>query len=171
MHITTAQPTDIPQLLILVNSAFRGDSARKGWTHESDLLQGAIRTDEATMLDMMNAPNAAFLQYQNEAGNLEGCVYLCPKERGLYLGMLTVDPDLQGAGIGKKLLFAAEKYAQTHHCATIYMTVITVRTELTDWYVRHGYSMTGETEPFLVDMKYGVPTQALEFAILEKKMV
>lgn len=172
MLIRTAKPDDIPYILPLVNSAFRGDSARKGWTHESDLIAGTIRTDEETLRDMMAAEHAAFFLYtEGETDTTPlGVVYLCPKERGLYLGMLTVDPDTQGSGIGKKLLSVAEDYARLHQCATIYMTVISARTELTDWYVRHGYNLTGERLPFLVDPKYGVPTQALEFAILEKKI-
>jgi len=170
MPVLFAQPDDIPQLLSLVNSAFRGDSARKGWTHESDLLRGAIRTDAVTMLNMMDVLGAAFLTYTNQEGLLEGCVYLCPKQRGLYLGMLTVNPDLQGGGIGKQLLQAAEGYARTQQCIIIYMTVISARTELVAWYLRHGYYLTGETEPFSVDTKYGMPTQDLEFIILEKKI-
>lgn len=171
MPISTAQPADIQKLLPLVNSAFRGDSARKGWTHESDLLDGTIRTDEATMRTMMQQPGAAFLQWINEeTGQLEGCVYLRPRNRGLYLGMLTVDPELQARGTGKRLLQAAEAYAREHQCPAIYMTVISARTELTDWYMRHGYVLTGEKEPFEVDAKYGTPTQPLEFLVLEKKM-
>jgi ribosomal protein S18 acetylase RimI-like enzyme len=170
--ISTAQPADIQQLLPLVNSAFRGDSARKGWTHESDLIEGTIRTDEETMRDMMQASGAAFLKYaEAEGGQVLGCVYLCPKPRGLYLGMLTVDPECQAQGIGKKLLYAAEDYARSQNCPGIYMTVISERPELTDWYVRHGYSLTGETEPFLVEEKYGTPTKPFDFLILEKKVL
>lgn len=162
--------SDIPQLLALVNSAFRGDSARRGWTHEADLLQGEIRTDEATLERIIGNPNAVILKYSNDAGELEGCVYLHKRERGLYLGMLTVKPELQGAGIGKKLLKASEEYAREQGCRAIFMTVISARTELIGWYERHGYRLTGEVKPFEVDRKFGVPTQELEFVVLEKTL-
>ncbi len=169
MPIEPAMPEDIPALLILVNSAFRGESSKKGWTHEADLIIGEARTDEAMLLDMMLEPNAMMLKYRNEAGRIEGCVYLQVKETGLYLGMLTVEPELQNAGIGKKLLTAADAFARKRRCTRIYMSVISVRKDLIAWYERHGYTLTGETAPFAVEAKYGVPSQALEFAIMEKQ--
>jgi ribosomal protein S18 acetylase RimI-like enzyme len=168
MPILPATLSDIPQLLLLINGAFRGDSARQGWTHESDLLAGGIRTDEPILRDIIQRPGAVLLKYCNEVGGLEGCVFLEKKERGLYLGMLTVKPELQGAGIGKKLLAAAEIHAHEQGCRSIYMTVFSARPELVAWYERHGYRRTGETKPFEADQKFGVPTQPLEFVVLEK---
>ena len=83
--------------------------------------------------------------------------------------MLSVKPDTQGKGIGKKLLAEAEVYARASLCSKIYMTVISVRQELIDWYMRHGYRLTGERKPFIVpDKRWGIPKQALEFVVLEK---
>ena len=168
MPIHFAHPADIPSILPLVNSAFRGDSARRGWTHESDLIAGTQRTDAADLLNMLQTPGAVMLLYRNDAGDLEGCVFLQKKERGLYLGMLTVAPDLQGGGIGKKLLAAADEHARLLGCPCIYMSVISVRSELIAWYERHGYRLTGETQPFIVPEAFGTPTQSLEFVFLEK---
>lgn len=170
MPIFPATTADIPQLLPLVNSAFRGDAARQGWTHEADLIQGTQRTDESTLRALMQIANAVVLKYCNDAGDIEGCVYLNKKERGLYLGMLTVAPELQGAGIGKKLLAASEAYAREQGCPYIYMTVFSVRDELIAWYERLGYHRTGEMKPYEVNPEFGVPTQPLEFVVLEKKM-
>jgi hypothetical protein len=51
------------------------------------------------------------------------------------------------------------------------MTVISVRKELIDWYIRHGYQLTGERKPFIVpDTRWGVPKKQLEFVVLEKKL-
>ncbi|HRI61770.1 MAG TPA: GNAT family N-acetyltransferase [Saprospiraceae bacterium] len=168
MPILPSTPSDIPQLLPLINSAFRGDNARQGWTHEADLIQGTQRTDESTLCAMMQIADAVLLKYCNDAGDIEGCVYLHKKERGLYLGMLTVEPGLQGSGIGKKLLAAAEEYAREQGMQYIYMTVFSVREELIDWYERHGYRRTGETKPYEVNPEFGVPTRPLEFVVLEK---
>ncbi len=55
---STAQ--DINQLLLLINSAYRGEEAKKGWTHEADLIEGSIRTDEAMLLELLNTIGACF---------------------------------------------------------------------------------------------------------------
>ena len=82
--------------------------------------------------------------------------------------MLTVSPGLQAGGIGKKLLSAAESYATSNHFNTIIMMVISIRTELIEWYERRGYQRTGEIKPFPKDPKFGLPKQHLEFVVLEK---
>ncbi len=168
--ITVATLTDASDLEELVNSAYRGESSKKGWTTEADLL-GGQRTNEAGIREMLAEPDAVILKYTSGEGRLQGCVYLKKKTGKLYLGMLTVSPDLQAKGIGKQLLTAAESMARHCGCSTIEMTVISVRKELIAWYERHGYAATGETAPFPTDPKFGLPKQSLEFIVLEKQLV
>ncbi len=161
---------DAPELNQLVNSAYRGDSSRMGWTTEADLLDGT-RTDAAQIAELLESTGTTILKYVVD-GRIDACVELIIEGSKLYLGMLTVRPTLQGNGIGKVLLKAAEDYATQHNCTSIFMTVITVRTELIDWYVRHGYQDTGERKPFaFTDPRNGQPRQALEFMVLEKGLV
>src|SRR5215471_7724913 len=101
--ISIATANDIPELLVLVNSAYRGEAAKKGWTHEADLIAGEVRTDEASILKMINTPRAVFLTCRDENHNLVGCVYLQNNNGRLYLGMFAVNPELQAKGIGKRL--------------------------------------------------------------------
>ncbi|MBL7827541.1 MAG: GNAT family N-acetyltransferase [Saprospiraceae bacterium] len=171
MYITSAAPPDVYALADLMNRAFRGEEARQGWTHESDLLHGGVRTEPSILLELLETPGVSLLKYVDEAGTIQGCVCLQIKPRGLYLGMLTVDPKLQGGGIGKKLLAAAEAHARAHNCPNIHMSVISDRSELIDWYIRHGYSDTGERLPFNPEPKFGKPSKPLTFTILEKPMV
>jgi ribosomal protein S18 acetylase RimI-like enzyme len=167
--ILKAVLADAPALNQLVNSAYRGDTSRQGWTTEADLLDGT-RIDEAAMRDLIEKPGTVILTYR-EAGELLGCVELRFQEGKLYLGMLSVKPDTQGTGIGKKLMQAAEDYAAQQNINAIVMTVISVRKELIDWYIRHGYQLTGERKPFIVpDTRWGVPKKQLEFVVLEKKL-
>ncbi len=167
--IKKATKKDISTLNSLVNSTFRGESSRKGWTTEADLLDG-IRTDEKLLKDAMNEKSTTFLKYV-EADNILGMVMLKNQENKLYLGMLTVAPDLQGGGIGKKLLYAAEDFAKKKQLPKIVMTVISVRQELIDWYKRHGYILTGETQPFPINNPdFGLPKQFLEFIVMEKHL-
>lgn len=169
LRITPATDEDIPGLHKLVNSAYRGEHAKKGWTTEADLLDG-IRTNEEGLKEMMHQKDAVILKCNDENKFLTGCVYLQKQEDELYLGMLTVSPDLQSKGIGKQLLKAATEYAKQNHCRAIIMTVISVRNELIDWYERHGFYKTGETKPFPEDVRFGIPKQPLEFIVMKKEI-
>lgn len=167
-----ARPEDAPALAALVNSAYRGDSSRRGWTTEVDLV-GGQRTDAATLRALLAAPGNVVLLLTVQ-GELHGCVLLQRKsERCAYLGMLTVRPDRQTGGLGKKLVELAESWvANTWKLPLIEMTVIQKRAELIAWYERRGYRNTGRREPF----PYGDPTfgeplvDDLEFVVLEKAL-
>jgi ribosomal protein S18 acetylase RimI-like enzyme len=168
MSITKATTADIPALVQLINSAYRGEASTKGWTTEAHLLQGDLRTDQAALLQQINGKAATILKFTDNRGDIIGCVFLDKHGHRLYLGMLSVSPTAQAQGIGKKLLAASEQHAREQECNAVYMTVISVRHELIDWYKRHGYTPTGETKPFPVDTRFGVPTQPLEFIVLQK---
>ena len=169
IEILPARAEDATELNILVNSAYRGDSSRQGWTTEADLLDGT-RTDAAVIEDIINTPGYTVLKYV-EDDEILGCVELHNENGKLYLGMLTVRPNLQGKGLGKELLKAAEAEAKNQKCTSIFMTVISVRQELIDWYVRHGYAHTGERKPFsFTDPRFGQPKKQLEFVVLEKML-
>lgn len=170
MTISNATIEDVTELVSLINSAYRGDASKKGWTTEADLLVGAMRTDISMLTELMSNPNATILKITNGENKIVGSVFLDKQERGLYLGMLTVSPLLQTGGIGKKLMAASEEFAKANNCTNIFMNVISVRHELIVWYEKQGYYKTGETKPFSADNRFGVPTQPLEFAIMEKKI-
>jgi hypothetical protein len=100
LTISPAGNDDVPQLIELVNSAYRGESSKRGWTTEADLL-GGIRTDETSMIALINNPGSVILQCRNDKNELLGCVNLQEQAGQLYLGLLTVSPVLQGGGLGK----------------------------------------------------------------------
>lgn len=170
MPIEKSTIADVPELVKLVNSAYRGESSQKGWTSEAHLLSG-IRIDEETLIQNITDPTAAILKYTNDEAQIIGCVYLqVSKDDRLYLGMLTVSPGLQTNGIGRQLLHEAEIVAQQSKCNTIFMTVITTRLELISWYERRGYINTGKKVPFPTDKKFGVPNELIELVVLEKEV-
>ena len=172
MNLSDAEPSDLSALHALVESAFRGDSARVGWSHEADLLDGQ-RTDLAELEAILVDPAQALLVLRDDGG-LAGCVSLTDKGNGLaYLGMLTVDPQRQALGLGRQILAAAERAATERFAATrIELTIIPHRTELTAWYERRGYVLTGETRPFPADdPRFGLPKRDdLIFAVMEKSL-
>ena len=172
MHLEPATHDDLSALHALIESAYRGDSARAGWSHEADLLDGQ-RTDLAALEDILcDAAQHMLVLRDNEV--LRACVMLTDKGEGLaYLGMLTVDPRRQSAGLGRMILAAAEDHAAAQFGARrVEMTVIAQRDELIAWYERRGYARTGERRPFPAhDPRFGLPRRGdLEFVVLEKRL-
>lgn len=170
-HILPATAADITAITALLNSAYRGESSKKGWTTEANLIAGNRRSNEAGVQQVMQKPGSVFLKYLDADNAIIGCVNLQQQPQKLYLGMFSVSPVLQGGGIGKQLLQAAEEYALKNDIHIIYMSVISVRTELISWYVRHGYKDTGQRIPFHEDGLSGKHLQPLEFTILEKTLI
>jgi len=165
--ISQANKADIAQLTLLVNSAYRGETSRKGWTTEADLFEGK-RMSETILQQMMDAPQAVVYKYEAE-GTIIGCVYLKNEGDDVYLGMLTVSPDVQAKGIGRQLLSFSEAAAKQWGAIRIYMKVIDVRTELINWYLRHGYEDTKQRIPFKGDGA-DVPKQPIYFTVLQKQL-
>lgn len=171
-----AKPHDVAAAHALIESAYRGDSAKSGWTHEADLL-GGQRTDSEALVAIVSDPAQALILAEQD-GALLGCVLVADKgrreqDRVAYLGMLTVSPLLQGGGLGRTLIAEAERCARETFGATVMeMTVIKQRTELIDWYLRRGYALTGREEPFpLNDPRFGIPkTRELVFVVMAKAL-
>jgi ribosomal protein S18 acetylase RimI-like enzyme len=169
MSIIPATLTDVPELTALINSSYRGESSKKGWTTEANLIDGQ-RIDNESLTEQMEDPNAVVLKNTDETGKITGCVYLQKRGDKLYLGMLTVSPLLQTNGLGRQLLQAAEDYARSINYHTITMTVITTRTELVSWYERRGYQKNGEVIPLVIPEKFGILKQPLNMFKLEKEV-
>jgi ribosomal protein S18 acetylase RimI-like enzyme len=164
MTIAAATLADAPALKELLEAAYRGDSARRGWNHEADILD-----DERTApgeVEALLADEAVTILTAHEGAALIGCVAVTIKGAALaYLGMLCVAPDLQSAGLGRRLLDAAEDHARSQGIAAMEMTVIGSRDALIAWYERRGYARTGETRPFPVPRDPPVT-----FVVLEKPL-
>jgi len=168
-----ATPADVPALVALVNSAYRGEASRAGWTTEADLLDGQ-RVDADGLTADVATPGVVVLlaeQHDEPTPALIGCVKLHRQGSHCVLGMLTIRPTAQGAGLGSRLLEAAERWAVTHWSApSVHLTVIAQRSELIAWYERRGYERTGEQRPFPYgDARFGLPRRDdLVFDVLRK---
>lgn len=148
LTIRPAALADLPRLHPVIERAYRGDSARIGWTHEADLVEGE-RTDLATLSEIVTNP-ASDLLIALDGDTPIGCVQVVNRGGGLaYLGLLCVEPTIQAGGIGRRLAAAAEAHARSAFGArTMEMTVIDRRAELIAWYERLGYARSGETRDF-----------------------
>lgn len=166
-----AGPEDVTDLLALVESAYRGEESRRGWTTEADLLDGR-RTDAGQLAEAVGAPGSVVLVAER-SGELVGCCQLVGHGERAELGLFAVRPSLQGGGIGRALVAAAEALVHREWSArAMSMKVVAQRAELLAWYGRLGYRPTGETAPFPYgDERFGVPRRAdLEFVVLEKAL-
>lgn len=166
MIVRPATPEDVEAVVALVESAYRGDTSRVGWTTEADLLDGQ-RTDPEAVTEVV-----PHLLLAEASTGIVGCCTLVPKEGHGYFGMFAVSPVLQGGGVGSVLLAAAEDRARGLGLGYVEMTVLTQRTELLAFYLRRGYVATDELRPFPYgDERFGRPrTGDLQFVVLVKPL-
>lgn len=163
MKVSRAILSDLPNICILVNNAYRGEEAKKGWTFESDFIEGDKRTDEKDMFLLFSNEKAIFLIAKNDKEVITGSVYLEVKNKNLYLGMLSVEPTLQGNGIGKLLVSNAIQYGQSLGLKKIQIQVIHLRQELILWYEKLGFITSEKILPFEVPLEFGKPKVPLHF--------
>jgi GNAT superfamily N-acetyltransferase len=172
MTFEAATPADVTAIVALVESAFRGDASRVGWTTEADLLDGR-RTGPDEIGSILADPDRSILVKRDVDGSLLASVVLKRDGEAAWLGMLSVRPTQQARGIGRRMVEGAESWAATHWGSRrIRMTVIVQRTELIAWYERRGYQRTGETAPFFYgDERFGMPKRPdLSFIVLDKAL-
>lgn len=169
----SAGDADLDAVVDLVQSAYRGDASRAGWTTEADLLEGQ-RVDRQMLVDLLARPDAQILTARSGQDLVACCELQRKSDSGVgYLGMFAVKPGIQGGGIGRRVLEEAERRVAGQWGATrMEMTVLEVRQELIDWYRRRGYESTGESGDFPYgDERFGIPQRPdLRFIVLAKDL-
>jgi GNAT superfamily N-acetyltransferase len=164
-----ATAADVAVVVALVESAYRGDSGRRGWTTESHLLDGR-RTDALLVAGLLASPDSAIL-LAHVGDQLLACCHIERHGHLAHFGMFAVDPPQQNGGLGKQLLAEAERHARDiWRCTAMHMKVIDARSELMAWYERRGYRRTGEYSPFPYgDERVGIPRRDdLRFELMIK---
>jgi len=164
-----ATSADVPALVALVTSAYRGDASRAGWTTEADLLDGQ-RVDPEGVAEIIGKTGNRVIVFER-AGKFLACCHIEKQGDACYFGMFAVDPAQQGSGVGKLAMAEAERAAREDFgCTEMQMTVISVRDELIAWYERRGYRRTGKYKPFPYgDERFGIPKKDdLRFELLVK---
>ncbi|NJP53005.1 GNAT family N-acetyltransferase [Streptomyces sp. SBST2-5] len=167
-----ATEADVDELVALIESAYRGESSRAGWTTEADILEGQ-RTDPEGVREVIESPDSRLLTVERDE-RIIACCQLEHRGDHAYFGMFAVSPALQGAGLGKTIIAEAERQArETWGVREMHMTVISVREDLIAWYERRGYHRTGKMFPFPYgDERFGIPQRDdLEFELLVKELV
>jgi len=171
MQFRRATLADVPAIVSLVESAYRGDASRVGWTTEADLLDGQ-RTDADAVAGLITSPTSRILLAEGGDGLL-GSVLLSDEGDAAYIGMFAVRPGGQGRGVGSALLGEVERVSREELGRRFArMTVLVQRPELIAWYERRGYRRTGAQEPFPYDdPRLGLPRRDdLAFEVLRKEL-
>jgi ribosomal protein S18 acetylase RimI-like enzyme len=171
LQFRPATHADVDAVVALVESAYRGDASKAGWTTEADML-GGRRTGADDVLACIERPRSRILLALQD-GELRACAHVAEEHAAGYFGMFSVQPNLQGGGIGKAVLDEAERIVRDEWLLpAMRMTVIDIRAELIAWYERRGYRRTGIKKPFPYgDPRYGIPKRDdLRFEILEKNL-
>ncbi len=180
MEIRLAQAADAAAIAGLINSAYRGESSRAGWTTEADLIDG-LRTTTQEITQLIQQPHLFILIGEQTTGDIDQpvvaticCEYL--QEDGQYkakLGMIAVKPTMQNQGIGKQMILAAEAHALKQWPIDMYcMTVVTARDTLIAFYQRLGYQPTGLIRPFpYASDLWQVKVDGLQFEYFEKPVL
>ena len=147
--LRVAEADDIQTIARLINTAFRIERFFiDGDRINEEMVRGLF--GEGKFLLAEDAAGGA------AAGCVAGCVYVELRgERG-YLGLLSVEPARQRAGIGRRLAIAAEDYLRTTGCRAVDLAIVNLRPELLPFYRRLGYTETG-TAPFPADKHPKLP--------------
>ncbi|MSR69045.1 MAG: GNAT family N-acetyltransferase [Phycisphaerales bacterium] len=162
---------DVVEVVALIESAYRGEGSRAGWTTEAELLDGQ-RTDPQEISGLIQGENSR-IRLALRKGEVIACVRIDDIKSAGYIGMVSVRPNLQSGGVGRSVLLEAERIIRDDlHHAVARMTVIGQRDTLIAWYLRRGYALTGARESF----PYGEPRSGLPrrddlyFEVLEKTL-
>lgn len=169
LRFTAATADDVPALIALVTSAYRGETSRAGWTTEADFLDGNRIDGDALLADIAAPQSRVLIAWRDD--ELVACAHVAIEDGAGYFGMFSVQPALQGEGIGKRMMAEAERIVRDEWgVATMRMTVIDIRAELIAYYERRGYRRTGVFKPFPYgDARFGLPLRDdLRFEVLEK---
>ena len=171
LQFRAATVDDLDALVALVTSAYRGDVSKQGWTTEADFLDGN-RIDRDVLRKDIERRRSTVLIAERD-GAMLACAHVCEEDGAGYFGMFSVQPNLQGGGVGKAVLAEAERIVRDDWgLPAMRMTVIDIRDELIAFYVRRGYALTGIKKPFPYDdPRYGIPKRDdLRFEVMEKPL-
>ena len=167
-----AGPEDVPELVELIRSAYRGEASRAGWTSEAHLVDGE-RTGDRTLLRVIGSPRSRLLIARDPQGAAVACCQIEDRGEGVvHFGAFAVAPPRQAGGVGRWLMAEAERAAiEVFAARTFEIAVLAQQPALIAWYERRGFVATGERRPFPSDPRFARPRrEGLEFVVMSKAL-
>ena len=153
--IRLAVPADAARITAVINAAFR--------IAEGFFIDGnRIKQPEVEQ----HLTKGAFIVSEN-GDTLSGCVYVELRGERSYLGLLSVDPGCQQAGLGSLLMREAEKYCRERGARAMDILIVSLRDDLPCFYEKRGYVQNG-TSPFPADVETKIPCH---FINMSKRLV
>jgi predicted N-acetyltransferase YhbS len=125
--IRPATLRDVETVTRLINAAFQVER----------FFKRGDRTTEEGVRELL--ANGVVLLAEDLGARIRGSVYTEIRSDRLYIGMVSVDPECQGQGLGRMLMNAAEARGVAHGCTHADLTIVNLRTELPPFYRRFGY--------------------------------
>lgn len=169
LNLGFASLDDVAEVAALIELAYRGPEAAKGWTSEAALLTGP-RSSPAEIAQLIGDPDSRFVTARR-GDRLIGCALIQKRGDGAYFGMFAIQPGEQGTGLGKTMMAQCEMAARELWGARhLKLTVISLRDKLIAWYERRGFRQTGEREPFPFDSATGALRTDFDLIVLEKPL-
>jgi predicted N-acetyltransferase YhbS len=144
IQIRPATKNDAEAITDLINVAFR------------QAEQFFIDDDRIDLPGVLQLLETAEILVAENGDQLVGCVSLEPRGEGTYLGLLSVSPTRQQAGIGSQLISFAEERYRTRQRKFIDIYIVHLRVDLLAYYKKRGYVETG-THPFPAGLETKVP--------------
>lgn len=145
-----ATEADAPALTALINLAFQVE-------------RFFLDSDRLDMAEVRDRLRKGFFLVEEDDGHIAACVYIELRGDRAYLGLLSVDPTLQRAGLGKRLVAASEEFARAAGCRDMDLNVVNLREELPPFYRNLGYSESG-TSPFPADVYTKLPCHFIQMS-------
>jgi GNAT superfamily N-acetyltransferase len=154
-----AGDADVSDLVRLINRAYVVE----------EFFVAGERTSMAQVRERMTRSSSCFLVVDDPmiSGRLAACVWIERRGDRGYFGMLAVDPDQQGRGLGRLLVTAAEEYCREAGCRFLDISVVNLRTELPGFYRQFGFTPYG-TAPF---QDPGKLTRSAHLVLMTKPLV
>jgi GNAT superfamily N-acetyltransferase len=131
VRLRLAENLDADAITLVINAAFR---AAESFFIDRD------RIDPENVRQLLQTGRFLIAE---DGGLLAGCVYVELRGERAYLGLLSVNPQLQKTGLGSKLMRAAEDYCAKAGCRFIDLQLVNLRKELPGFYCRRGYVESG----------------------------
>ena len=154
MNVRLAVDADAEGIAALVNRAFTVER----------FFKVGDRTSPHEIASLLREGD--FLVAESD-GSPAGSVFMRAMPPVGYFGMLSIDPAMQGRGLGRQLIAAAEAYLRERGCREVQIHIVNLREELPPFYRRLGYEEAGQL-PFPTSE---LSTRACHMIVMRKDLV